>query len=333
MTFKIVYFFRKTRPSGNYSIESYFEDVIRFLPKNLIAKKKIARYESTGLLKRLYILLAAIFNQGDINHITGDIHFINLFLRKKKTILTIHDCGFMRNPSPPAQFILKWFWLKLPVWRSHIVTAVSESTKNEIIYYTGCNPEKIRVINTTVSEKYEFLRKEFNSLKPILLQIGTAQNKNVERLIPALDGINCQLNIIGKLSPEQLLLLKQHNIDYLNSYNISNEEMLSAYKNCDAVVFVSTLEGFGMPIIEANRVGRVVVTSNTSSMVEVASDAACLVDPLDINSIRAGVLKIISDSTVREQLITNGLKNKDRFLPGKIAEQYYFLYMELLNLN
>jgi glycosyltransferase involved in cell wall biosynthesis len=332
-SFNIVLFFRKARNAGNYSIETYFNDLIKFFPSNINAVIKTCKYESAGFWRRIYITFEALFRQGNINHVTGDVHFLTLFLQKKRTILTIHDCWFMRHPSPFARFIFKWFWLKLPVQRSAIVTAVSQSTKNDIITYTGCSPQKIRVINTSVSDNYQPSPKEFNKKKPLLLQIGTVGNKNLERLIPALEGINCTLNIIGNLSESQLALLKQHTVDHVNSFNISDEEMLMAYKNCDIVTFVSLLEGFGMPIIEANRIERVVVTSNVSSMPEIAADAACLVDPHDIGSIREGILKVINDDNYREQLIANGRKNKNRFVADKIAEQYYYLYMELLNLN
>jgi glycosyltransferase involved in cell wall biosynthesis len=89
---------------------------------------------------------------------------------------------------------------------------------------------------------------------------------------------------------------------------------------------VSTFEGFGMPIVEANCVERVVLTSNISSMPEVAGNAACLVNPYAIEDIRAGFLKIIHDASYREQLIKNGRQNRQRFDESLIAASYYKLY-------
>ncbi len=333
MIFNVTLLFRKTRNTANFSIESYFNEVIKYLPTTINTIIKTCTYESVGFWKRLYIALEVIGKQGDVNHITGDVHFLALFLPKKKTILTIHDCWFMRHPSAVARCIFKWFWLKLPIQRSSIITAVSEATKKEIVFYSGCDPRKIRVINTTVPLKFTADSKEFNKTKPVILQVGTVENKNLERLIPALEGISCVLHIIGKLSDNQIKLLERHKIEYRNAYSISDEEMFDAYKSCDILAFVSTLEGFGMPIIEANRVERVVVTANISSMPEIAGNSACLVDPYDIYSIREGVLKVVNEDEYRKQLIINGRDNKNKFLPEKIAEQYYCLYMELINLN
>jgi glycosyltransferase involved in cell wall biosynthesis len=85
-----------------------------------------------------------------------------------------------------------------------------------------------------------------------------------------------------------------------------------------------------LPIIEANAIERVVVTSNISSMPEVAGDAACLVDPFDIQSIRNGIITVIENDGYRETLIQNGRKNKARFTAEHIANQYYDLYQQLL---
>jgi glycosyltransferase involved in cell wall biosynthesis len=99
------------------------------------------------------------------------------------------------------------------------------------------------------------------------------------------------------------------------------------------VVFASTNEGFGMPIIESNAVGRPVVTSNVTSMPEIAGEAACIVDPFKIDSIRHGILKVIEDSTYRQNLIKEGFINILRFKPKKIAHDYTKLYEQIIFQN
>ncbi len=86
----VVYFHRKN-PHKYISIEAYFKNVRKHLPANVKAVVAESRFYSQGLLKRVYNVLEAACRQGDVNHITGDVHFLALLLKKKKTILTIHD--------------------------------------------------------------------------------------------------------------------------------------------------------------------------------------------------------------------------------------------------
>ena len=92
------------------------------------------------------------------------------------------------------------------------------------------------------------------------------------------------------------------------------------------ISFCSLLEGFGLPILEAQATGRPVITSNLSSMPEVAGNGALLVDPYDVNAIRKGILRIIQDGALRENLIVKGLENVKRFSPQKVADAYVELY-------
>jgi glycosyltransferase involved in cell wall biosynthesis len=101
--------------------------------------------------------------------------------------------------------------------------------------------------------------------------------------------------------------------------------MIRKYQECDISAFISTSEGFGMPIAEASVTERVVVTSNISSMPEVALDAAHLVNPNDIYDIRAGIKKVIENDSYREKLIENGRRNKLRFDGDAIAKKYFNL--------
>ena len=158
---------------------------------------------------------------------------------------------------------------------------------------------------------------------------GAAPNKNLLRLVEALKDITCKLVVIGMPGKKEIEKIEEDKIAYIIKSNLSSEELYREYVNADIVSFVSTFEGFGMPIVEANCVERAVLTSNISSMPEVAGDAACLVDPYDTEDIRKGLLKLIHDKAYREQLIANGRKNKLRFDGQIIAEQYYQLYKRI----
>jgi glycosyltransferase involved in cell wall biosynthesis len=329
---KVVFFQRKPS-SASYSLEYIFEDVRRRLPKNIQTIKAESTYFSQGFFKRVYNILEAIFRQGDVNHITGDVHFLTLGMSKSKTILTILDCIFLKEKNSVKRWILKTLWMTLPVKKATILTAISEATKSQILEYVNINPDNVRVIHVAISPDFHYQPKPFDTQCPKFLHIGMAPNKNLERAIEAVEGLPLKMIIVGKLSDNHKAKLQQYNISYENYFNLSNKAIQSLYAESDALLFASTYEGFGMPILEAQATGRPVITSNLLSMPEVAGDAAYFVDPFDIQSIRAGVLKVIADESYRNDLIQKGLKNVKRFDPDVIAGEYASLYEEIVSLN
>jgi glycosyltransferase involved in cell wall biosynthesis len=328
---QVVYYHRKRRLNANFSIESVFERVRQALPPEIDARVRVAPFLSNGIFRRLAIAIDARRHQGQINHVTGDINFAGLLLDRRRTVLTSHDCSYLARCTGLKRRLLKLFWLDLPVRRARFVTTVSEAAKRDILSNTKCDPEKIVVIYNPIAAEYLHRPKDFNVLNPRVLQIGTAPNKNIPRLLQALKGIDCTFVIIGNLNDEVLGLIQEHRIRYENYKNLSLAELIRQYELSDMVVFASTIEGFGLPILEANAVGRPVVTSNLSSMPEVAGNAACLVDPLDVESVRAGILRVLREKSFREELIRNGLENVRRFQPDTIAADYLRLYRQILN--
>jgi glycosyltransferase involved in cell wall biosynthesis len=127
--------------------------------------------------------------------------------------------------------------------------------------------------------------------------------------------------------------LQASEIEYENMIELSHMEIVREYEKCDILAFASIYEGFGMPIIEAQRVGRTVLTSSCSSMPEVGGEGACFVDPLNVSSIRDGFQRIILDEEYRESLIAAGFENAKRFDPDVIARQYLRVYHSTFGSN
>ena len=268
----------------------------------------------------------------DIFHITGQIHYITLIFPPEKTVLTIHDLAFLHTRAGIRRFILKKILLDLPVRKLKFITTVSEATKKEIIAQTDCDTDKIRVIENPVDDIF-FAgdKKNFNAESPAILQIGTQPHKNLPNLIKAVEGINCRLIIIGKLTEELRSMLDEKQIKFENKYNLDDRAVQSEYQKADIVTFCSFYEGFGLPIVEAQAMKTPVVTSDIEPMRTVAGEGAYLADPNDFLSIRTGIKRIIDDKIFRENLIQKGLKNVERFRPEKIAGQYEALYEEILS--
>ena len=327
-------FFRRANPTGNVSIESSFQSMLAHFPQenNLKIDTFTSSFYSVGLLARLKAIWEVCQHRADVNHITGDTNFLALGLPSKTTILTIHDCGLLDGKGRLARWILQTFWLKLPARHARFVTVVSEATKRDVLRYTRCSAEKIVVIPTVIKPNFRYKPKEFNKIKPVFLHIGNSPNKNLERHAAALQGLNCQLHIVGKISDQQIRLLNDLKIDHVISINLSHNEMRKAYENADVLLFCSLIEGFGMPILEAQSVGRVVITSTVSAMPEVAGNSALLVDPLSIKDIRAAIDRVLADDNYRNTLIEKGLQNIKRFNPATVAQQYAALYEKILKL-
>jgi glycosyltransferase involved in cell wall biosynthesis len=254
-----------------------------------------------------------------------------LGLPAKKTILTIHDSVFIRENKGLKRIFFKWIFLRLPVRHCRFVSTISEKSKKEILEYTGCDPAKVIVIPNPVDRHIYYREKAFNAADPVLLFIGSTPNKNLDRIITAVAGISCTLDIVGQIPEEHLLLLKKHEVRFRQFKQLSETEMADRYAACDIVIFPSLYEGFGLPILEAQKAGRPVLTSNISPMKEAAGGGACLVDPLDPDSIRAGIKRIMEDDRYREDIIKKGFDNIKKYDNRMIAAQYLKLYAAILN--
>jgi glycosyltransferase involved in cell wall biosynthesis len=269
--------------------------------------------------------------RADIFHITGDVHYVVLALPAKKTILTIHDSVFIRESKGLKRVFFKWIFLKLPVKRCKVVTTISEKSKKEIVQLTGCDPAKVIVIPNPVNEHIYYREKEFNTTDPVLLFIGSTPNKNLDKIIEAISVIPCTLEIVGRIPEEHVLLLKKNGILFRQYMQLSETEMADRFASSDIIIFASLYEGFGLPILEGQKAGRAVLTSNISPMKEVAGEGACFVDPYDPESIHSGLKKIIEDDSYRNSIIKKGFENLNQYNNQHIADQYVKLYETILN--
>jgi glycosyltransferase involved in cell wall biosynthesis len=316
------------------SIEKVFRQIAECLSKEKFEtsfQQLIFGNQFSGVLKNLLFFRK---QKADIYHVTGHVHYIALVLPKNRTVLTIHDLGFLHTRKGLRRAILKKLFLDWPVKKLKYITAVSETTKKEIVKYTNCVEEKIRVIENPLGEIFfSEEKKTFNRECPRILQIGTSPNKNLVNLIKALKGINCRLKIIGKLETAVITELQNNCIQYENEFELNDSEIKNEYREADIVAFCSTFEGFGLPIIEAQAMRTPVVTSDISPLKEVSGGAAYLSNPIDYLSIRAGVLKVINEDKYREEIIEKGILNIERFRSQKISNEYENLYREISDAN
>ena len=327
---EIKYFFRK--PTNSCSIERVFRDIKTEVSKEFRIGYYINRFKTEGVLKRTYDIIYSSLNQSDINHVTGDVHYLTYFLSKRKTILTIHDIGTYYRLKGLKKLIFWIFWIWLPIQRCSVITTDSRTIKHEILKVTNCEAKKIKVLYAPVCEIYKPSIKIFNNKKVKILHVGSTDNKNLKNHVEALKNRNISFELVIICSDPKNVrnILKSVNFKFSIFSNLSLKNVYRQYKLCDILLFSSLYEGFGLPIIEAQAVGRPVVTSNYGSMKEISNGSACLVNPKDPSSIYAGIEKIIKNKKYRDYLVAKGFKNVERFKAQKIGRDYVSLYKKIL---
>jgi glycosyltransferase involved in cell wall biosynthesis len=313
---------------------SSIEKVFRCLASNLssfdIAYSFIKLAFGNDAFGMLRNLLAFRRPAADVYHITGHVNYMALVMPVRRTVLTVHDLTILKVRAGVRRYLIRKLFFELPVRRLTYITAISEKTKTDLVEATGCSEKKIRVIPNPLTVSETSHSRSFNTQKPVILQVGTAPHKNLAGVIRSLVGTPCKLRIIGKLSSDERILIERSGIDHENKVDLSNDEMDWEYANSDILVFCSTFEGFGLPIIEAQAFGLPVITSDVDPMKETAGMGAMLVDPSDPNAIHNAVVRLINEPELRQELTEKGRSNLARFSPMLIAGKYAELYKEVL---
>lgn len=282
-----------------------------------------------GFLGILINLWKGIPDTGDLFHITGHINYMGLRLPRDRTILTVHDATVLQARTGLRRWLIRKLYFELPVRRLKYITAISEATKSEIIRLSGVEADRITVIENPllISSIDEIPNKKTRAF-PVVLQIGTAPHKNLEGTIQALRSIPSVLRIIGPVDQalkQKLSVLPR----WISLEGLTDDEVVTEYDKADVLVYCSTKEGFGLPIIEAQARGLPVITSDIEPMRSVSGNGAVLVDPYDPDVISRAVGKILEDQEFRHGLITSGFENVKRFNSQTIANEYLGLYKKI----
>ena len=258
-----------------------------------------------------------------------------------KAVVTIHDLAIYHKPEwfPKGQKFSTRIAVPQTVRRANKIIAVSEHTKKDIIKYFGIPSWKIIVIHNGVEEapadnEKENVRKKFDIKQDFIISVSTLQpRKNITGLIKAYNSLrsssvfkNYQLVIAGnkgwdyteifQLVKKLALTKKVIFTDY-----ISKKDKFALLKEASLLVFPSFYEGFGLSILEAMQQGTPVVTSNITSMPEVAGKAGLLVDPYKETSIARGIKKVLTNNELKRKMARSGIANAKKFSWQATAER------------
>jgi glycosyltransferase involved in cell wall biosynthesis len=342
----------------------YQPSLKNWLLGNLSFPELLEKYSNLYLLPlpvRILNLLAAFpnpllsyFEQGfgypDIVHGTN---YAVYPCQKSLKVMNIYDLSFIKYPIYVNSIVRTYTKrVKQSLKWSDLVITISESTKKDIVEYLNVAPDQIYV--TPLASRYypayldEHLIDQrikavnYNFEIPYLLFVSTIEpRKNIISLISAFNRlkekhkIEHHLILIGQKGWKYEQIFAEierspwkdqiHHLNYL-----SDEDVALFYSKADVFVYPSHYEGFGLPVLEAMTLGAPVVTSNTSSLLEVAGDAALLIDPNDSTSLAEAILQVISDSQLRNELIQKGKNRAKLYSWEKTAKATLEAYKALM---
>lgn len=269
-----------------------------------------------------------------------------------RTLLTVHDLSFVRVSGAANSRLKEYLDRVVPrsVLRASHVLADSEATKEDLVGLYGTAPEKITVLLSGVGSQFRrvgdggllTIRKRYGiGSVPFVFSVGTVQpRKNYGRLIQAVaqlrgKGNDIDLVIAGGRGwledPIYQTVQDTRMEEHVHFIGFADEADLPAlYSAADCMAFPSLYEGFGLPILEAMACGTPVVTSNVSSLPEVAGDAALVVDPNDTDAIAHAIQRTLDDSALRTDLIEKGFARVGRFSWDESARKLRQIYADML---
>ncbi|MCB9096158.1 MAG: glycosyltransferase family 4 protein [Arcobacter sp.] len=321
------------------------EVIIKEVNSNIF-RKFIFRF----VLEQIYIPLYASLNKVDVIH---SLHYTFPLFTNKKRVVTYHDMTFFIYPElhEKIKVIIFKFFIKLGIKKCNKIISVSQSTKNDLKKYLKLGDKelnKIKVIPLGKSDLYNLERNEndideiknkFLISKEYILFIGTLEpRKNIERILEAFNDIKNKINeelvIVGKKGwfydkiYEKLEKYELQDRVVLTGY-VTEEEKVSLLKGAKLFVYPSFYEGFGIPVLEALSCGIPTITSNISSLPEVAGKAAELINPNDIDEISKSILEMLVGEEKRNNFIKLGIDQSNKFSWKRCALETKKIYEEL----
>lgn len=248
-------------------------------------------------------------------------------LANKPFVITIHDLMHMFYYTKLHRMYYQQVIAPLAKKAKEIIT-VSEYSKRQLVSLLGIPEKLISVIYNGVDEGFAMNTEELDIGRPYFLYIGNRRrNKNLPAMLRAFAKSKIPRDyvfaITGSPDPSVQKLIDElkigHRVHFLGF--IKNEDLPKLYKGAFATMYVSLMEGFGLPLLESMASGTPVLTSSTSSLPEVAGGAALCIDPEDIDEIGAGMARLVWDDTLYRGLVSAGEKRHQLFSWEDTASQ------------
>ncbi len=264
----------------------------------------------------------------------------------------MHDLNFEHYPEDIPFWARKHYRYYFPKYaqKADRIATVSEFSKQDIVKQYNVDPQKIDVVYNGASEGFKPLsedektkvRNKHSEGNPYFIFVSALHpRKNLVNLFKAFDGFKekrsseVKLMVVGEKmwwtdAIKEAFENMKFKQDVIFSGRLQFEELQRVVASALALTYVSYFEGFGIPIVESFYAGTPVITSNITSMPEVAGDAALLIDPFSVESISNAMVQIESDEILRKSLIDKGVKRAKEFSWQKSADRLWESIEKLL---
>jgi glycosyltransferase involved in cell wall biosynthesis len=343
---------------NEYVFHSFFGDPSGFKKRFSEDRFQMSAHEFSGRMLRVRALCLSFLRRTPDSLLQNiDIFHVPDFAfpasRKVPSILTVHDLIFLRYPEYFTKINRTYMkqMAKFSADNARHIIADSHSTKLDIMEYFRIPEEKISVIHLAVSDLFQPVDDPVKSGQvlsthgvdgPYLLYVGTLEpRKNVITILEAFHAcLNSEqdfpyrLVVAGKkgwLYEETFQRVKKLRLEdrvVFTGY-VDDQGLPVLYSNATAFVYPSIYEGFGFPVIEAMSCGAPVICANTSSLVEVAGNAALTHNPTDVEKLAQNILELTRDDALRREMIEKGFENVKRFSWAKTAEETLKIYSNI----
>lgn len=269
------------------------------------------------------------------------------------TLLTVHDLSFVHYPNTFPRVLVDYLNRVVPwsIGRASHILADSVATQQDLTAIWKVDPARVSVLYSGVSERFApvedgdvlaAVRQKYGlGEAPYLLSVGTVQpRKNYQLLIKAFAPVARQLPHVlaiaggrGWLAEEMTAEIARQGLQERVRFIgfVDDGDLPALYSAADLFVFPSLYEGFGLPLLEAMACGVPVLSSNASSLPEVAGDAALLLPPESVAGWREAMLDTLQNSDRRRALVQKGFVQAERFSWARAAQQLLGIYRELLS--
>ncbi len=260
--------------------------------------------------------------------------FIPPLYSKMPFVFTIHDLMHLFFYSRMHKEYYRWVIGPLAKKAKKIIT-VSEYSKSLLVEKLGIPPDLIRVIYNGVGENFLQNQREYEMDRPYFLYVGNRRNyKNIPAMLEAFSQADIPQDFVFALSghpdPEMDALIRSLGIETRVRFlgMIPEADLPAVYKGAHATLFVSKMEGFGLPVIESMASGTPVLTSSETSLPEIAGGAAVCVSPDEVRAIRQGIEMLVKDEKTYLSCVEKGLSRARDFSWEKTAAQTWETILE-----